>query len=84
MKNFDTIDQWHNKLGKTFGYYIAHDPFVSTKDIDLIKKIEIDDANKHLDRLYFGFPSHEFSTSIFQVNGNEWRTVRKAIAATLT
>lgn len=84
MKNCHIIDRWHDKLGKTFGQYVANKPLVSTKDIDLLKKILIDDSNKHLDRLSFDFPSHEFSTSIFQLNGNEWRSVRRVIAPTVT
>lgn len=83
-KNFDLIDKLHNKLGKTFAYYYRSQPWVSTKDIDLIKRIQLDEASKHLDRAVIGFPTHELNTSIFQVNGDEWRQVRRAIAATMT
>lgn len=56
MKNCNFIDEWHRKLGKTFGYYVAYEPYVSTTDIDLIKRIEIDEANKHLDRVFTEYP----------------------------
>lgn len=84
MKNFELIDRWHEKLGKTFGFYFMSQPWVSTKDIDLIKRIELDDAHKHLDRAFLGFPLHAFNTSIFQVNGDAWRQVRRAISPSLT
>lgn len=83
-KNCDLIDKWHKKFGKTYGYYYRSQPWVSTKDIDLLKRIEIDEASKHLDRAIIGFPTHELNTSIFQVNGDEWRQVRRAIAPTMT
>lgn len=84
MKNCYRIDNLHRKYGRNFGFYVAGSPWLSTKDIDLIKKIEIDEAYKHLDRHVFGFPFDEFNTSIFQLNGDEWRQVRRAIAPTLT
>lgn len=84
MKNCYRIDDLHNKYGKNFGFYVAAQPWLSTKDIDLIKRIEIDEAYKHLDRVNFGIPIDQFNDSIFQVNGDEWRQVRRAIAPTLT
>lgn len=84
MKNYLVLDRLHNKLGKTYGYYFSEQPWVSTKDIDLIKRIEVDEAHKHLDRINLGIPTPEFNNSIFQINGNEWRKVRRALAPTLT
>lgn len=84
MKNCDRIDELHDQYGKNFGFYVCGQPWLSTKDIDLIKKIELDEAHKHLDRAFIGFPVEEFNTSIFQVNGDEWRRVRRAIAPTMT
>lgn len=84
MKNCEFIDKWHNELGVTYGFYFRSQPWVSTKDIDLIKRIEVDEAHKHLDRTFVGNPIHEFNTSIFQINGDKWRRVRRAIAPTLT
>lgn len=84
LKNYNVIDQLHNKLGKTFGYYFADQPWVSTKDIDLIKKIKVDRAQRHLNRANLGIPTPEFNNSIFQLNGNDWRKVRRALAPTLT
>lgn len=84
VKNCETVEAWHRKLGQTFGFYIIDEPWVSTKDLDLIKRIEIDEAHKHLDRIRIGFPIAEFDKSIFQINGHEWHRVRRAIAPTLT
>lgn len=83
-KNYLKIDEFHKKYGNTFGFYMCHQPWVATKDLDLIKRIQIDHAYKHLDRTVIGMPFDEFNNSIFQVNGDEWRQVRRAIAPTMT
>lgn len=83
-KNYLKIDALHKKYGKTFGFYMCHQPWVATKDLDLLKRTQIDHAYKHLDRTVIGMPFDEFKNSIFQVNGDEWRQVRRAIAPTMT
>lgn len=83
-KNYDLIDKWHNKLGRTFGYYYLAQPWVSTTDINLIKKVMMDDASKHLSRAFINIPVKEFNDSLAQITGNEWRQVRRALAPTLT
>lgn len=84
MKNCEQIDRLHNKLGKTFGHYMADQPRVSTKDIDLIKRIEIDEGHKHTDRARATWLIHEFNNSLMQISGDKWRQVRRAIAPTMT
>lgn len=84
LNNCELIDRWHDELGKTFGHYVAEQPWVATKDIDLLKRIMIDDASKHLDRIFTRTPLHELNTSIAQINGDEWHRVRMAIAPTMT
>lgn len=83
-KNWKIIDDLHRKYGPTFGYYIAEQPWVSTKDMDLIKRVLADDAYKHLDRTYLGFPFEEINNSIVQVNGDKWRQVRRIFTPALT
>lgn len=80
QKNWKIITNLHEQYGPTFGFYMCNQPWVSTKDLDLIKLIEIDRAQKHLDRLQYGGVSKEFNDSIFQVNGSDWRRVRRAVS----
>lgn len=83
MKNCVLIDKWHNRLGRTFGFYFMAQPWVSTTDIDLIKKIQIDDASKHLNRSVMDIPCKEFGDSLVQNLEHEWRPVRRALGAAL-
>ena len=83
-KNWNIITKLHNQLGPTFGYYMGEQPWVSTKDIDLLKYIELDHAHKHINRSKLPLPVDEFANSIFQLDDDDWRRVRRAIAPTLT
>lgn len=83
-KNWKIITELHNKYGPTFGYYMCEQPWVSTKDIDLIKLIEMDQPHKHINRSKLNMPLKEFNDSIFQVDDDNWRRVRRAIAPALT
>lgn len=62
----------------------CNQPWVPTKDIDLIKRIEIDEAHKHTDRAKAPWLIHEFNHSLMHMDGYEWRQVRQAIAPTMT
>lgn len=83
-KNWKIIGELHDKYGPTYGYYMCDQPWVSTKDIDLIKLIELDQPHKHINRAKFGLPFKEFNDSIFQIFDDNWRRVRRAIAPALT
>lgn len=83
-KNWLIIEQYHQQLGPTYGFYMAEQPWVSTTDLDLLKLIEIDQPHKHINRAKFGLPFREFNHSIFQVDDDQWRRVRRAIAPALT
>lgn len=78
--NCDVFDELHEQYGPTFGFYRFHSPWVATKDIDLIKTIEIDQSHKHIDRVGYYSISDDFDHCIFQVNGEPWRKVRQILA----
>lgn len=82
-KNWMIIDGLHKIYGPTFGYFICDQPVVSTKDLDLIKLVELDQAQKHINRSKFSLPFEEFEGSIFQVEDEDWHRVRRAIAPAL-
>lgn len=83
-KNWKLIDDYHKKYGTTFGYYVCDQPWVSTKDIELLKLIEVDQGHRHINRAKFNIPIEEFEESIFQVDGGDWRRIRRAISPALT
>lgn len=83
-KNWKIISNLHDRYGPTFGFYMCDQPWVATKDLDILKLIEVDRAHKHLNRSKFGLPFKEFNNSIFQVDDEDWRRVRRAISPALT
>lgn len=82
-KNWRKIDELHQKHGVSFGFYMCNQPWVSTKDLDLLKLIEVDKAHRHINRSKFGMPTREFNNSIFQVDDDDWRRIRRAISPAL-
>lgn len=84
QKNWQILDKLHEQYGPTFGFYMCEQPWVSTKDIDLLKLIELDQPHKHINRAKLKLPLKEFNHSIFQNDDDHWRRVRRAIAPALT
>lgn len=82
MRNYNLIDEWHNRLGKSFGHYMVDQPWISTKDINLLKKVMLDGGNN--DRMSVEMPIPELNNSIVLINGDAWHRVRMALAPSLT
>lgn len=78
------ITQLHTKYGTNFGLYYVDQPWLATKDLDLIKLIEIDEAKKHPNRAFLGGPLKHFNESIFQIDGEDWRATRQVLAPALS
>lgn len=83
-KNWRIVDEMHKKYGPSFGFYMIEQPWLSTMDLDLIKLVELDEAQKHLGRAIMGFPFEDFNHSIVQVNGTKWRQVRRIFTPAFT
>ena len=83
-KNVDNLDRQHAKYGPTFGYFVCERPWVSTKDLDLIKHIEHDQPHKHINRSFIGTPIKEFNRCMYQVDEDQWRKIRRTVSSTLT
>lgn len=82
-KNWKIIENLHEQYGPTFGYYMCDQPWVSTKDLDLIKLVEIDAAHKHINRASYMSPFKEFNHSLLQLEGDNWRRVRRVFGPAL-
>lgn len=83
-KSWKVIEDLHEKYGPTFGFYMINHPWVATKDLDLIKLVEIDEAHKHTNRAFLGLPFTEFNNSIWHNDDETWKQVRRVIAPALT
>lgn len=82
-QNMKVIDEYHKKLGKTFGIFYGPDPWIFTCDLDLLHKLLIKD--KLPDRVQFQTPfSKEFHDSLAQINGEKWRKTRRVLNVPFT
>lgn len=83
--NIKTIDDYHKKLGKTYVMFRHEKPCVSTTDIDLLKEINLDEPNDHLNRPYYGFPMNELQVdSIASAPHHQWLRIRRALAPAIS
>lgn len=82
-KSLQIISDLHEKYGPSFGMFYVEQPWVATKDLDLIKLIEIDEAKKHPNRAFLGGPLKNFNNSVFQIHDEDWRRARQVIAPAL-
>lgn len=83
--NCNTFDEYHKKLGKTYGLFRFDRFCVSTLDLDLWKQITLDEPNDHVNRPYYSFPLHEFELdSIASAKDKQWAKIRRSIAPALS
>lgn len=79
-KSYKVVDKLHDELGSSFGLYFFGRPWIATKDLDLIKKIQLDDGYKNVEeREPWPIPAEVFDHSISQASGQVWRQLRKAL-----
>lgn len=79
-RQWQIYENAHRKHGKYFGLYFGNIPMVTTIDLDLIKKIAIDeDHHDRFARLHLASEEIE-SDCILTARGEQWRRIRKALA----
>lgn len=79
------LEKYHNKLGKTYGFFYCDSPMVSTLDLDLIKTMVIDKPDDHLNRFKANTPMEEMENDCLLTSDVEqWRRLRNAIAPAFT
>lgn len=72
----------HLKVGKNFGYYYHDIVCISTSDLNLIKKVALDDADQHPNRtgpINLAVDEMEVDC-IFTAFDEQWRRLRKALS----
>lgn len=71
----------HSKYGPTYGWFYCNVPHISTIDLDLIKKVAIDEASDHINRTTTLVPLYEFrENSIPFAKDEQWYKLRKVSA----
>jgi hypothetical protein len=62
---------------------MTNHPWASTKDLDLIKFMNLDQPNRHVNRLEFAVVVKEWSESILAANYDDWCRRRRTIGSAL-
>lgn len=80
-RNYLNTYKLHQRLGPTFCAYMANKPVVMTTDLDLIKTVNLDELNDHLERPFADSLLEELqSDSPAFAPVHQWMRLRKAIA----
>ncbi|GFS94156.1 cytochrome P450 3A24 [Nephila pilipes] len=90
-----SIDEWIKKYGKIVGYYLGTKPVVLVADVDLLKKIQVSDFHKFINRanLVRGDPEKKNgkvkrvegqSQSLVALRDKRWKEIRSIITPSFT
>lgn len=78
------MEPLHRRYGRCFGWMSGIRPTVATIDLDLIKKVVLDDPNAHIDRPNLGLPFSEMSSNnIAFSEAKQWYRIRRAMSPAL-
>lgn len=78
------MEPLHRRYGRSFGWMGGIRPSVATIDLDLIKKVVLDEPNAHLDRPNLGLPFSEMSSNnIAFSEAKQWYRIRRAMTPAL-
>ncbi|KAG8188120.1 hypothetical protein JTE90_029048 [Oedothorax gibbosus] len=87
--------EWFKKYGKVVGYYFGMQPVVLVSDVELIKKIQVSDFHKFINRpnLFGGGPERKdkpvkrtegFSQQLIALRDQKWKDIRSIITPSFT
>ncbi|XP_050037602.1 cytochrome P450 3A12-like isoform X2 [Dermacentor andersoni] len=82
-----TFKEWLEKYGDIVGFYNGAHPFIIVKDLELIKKVQINDFNNFTSRgMMSGFArTHPILTqSVTHAEGDHWKKMRSLITPAFT
>ncbi|XP_055925097.1 cytochrome P450 3A24-like [Argiope bruennichi] len=85
------LDEWFEKYGRIVGYYLGTRPVILITDVDLLKRIQVSDFTKFMNRpnLRGPPPSKEpknepFSRNLLQLRDKRWKEIRSIITPSFT
>ncbi|GFR05091.1 cytochrome P450 3A28, partial [Trichonephila clavata] len=89
-------EEWFEKYGNVVGYYWGTKPVVLVADVDLLKRIQVSDFHKFINRpnLFSGRPERKsskppprvegFSQQMITLRDKRWKEIRSIITPSFT
>ncbi|XP_055925093.1 cytochrome P450 3A24-like [Argiope bruennichi] len=88
-------EEWFKKYGNIVGYYLGTKPVVLVADVELLKKIQVSDFHKFINRpnLFSGRPDRKtekvpriegFSQQLISLRDKRWKEIRSIITPSFT
>ena len=71
--------QMHEKYGKTVGMFMGGDPYLMTKDLDLIQQVFVAKSRIFYDRMNFYLNIDPVPDNLICQRGDRWRYMRKLL-----
>uniref|UniRef100_V5HG78 Putative cytochrome n=1 Tax=Ixodes ricinus TaxID=34613 RepID=V5HG78_IXORI len=78
------MQQWIDRYGKVFGFFMAEKPCMVVTDLDLVRQIFVKEAHTFIDRAQVVLEVEPFNSSLAFLRGEEWKKVRTVLNATIT
>lgn len=69
----------HEKYGKTLGIYLGGDPYLLTKDLDLIQQVFVANSRRFYNRMNFYLNVDPVPDNLICQRGDRWRYMRKLL-----
>lgn len=69
----------HEKYGKNVGMYLGGDPYLMTKDLDLIQQVFVANSRIFFDRMNFYLNVDPVPDNLICQRGDRWRYMRKLL-----
>ncbi|CAN7994028.1 unnamed protein product [Ixodes hexagonus] len=84
MFHSQVLQQWIDKYGKVFGFFMAEQPYMVVTDLDLIRQCFLKEAATFQDRPQYAVDVEPFTSSLFFLRGEEWKSVRTVLNHSFT
>ncbi|CAN7942385.1 unnamed protein product, partial [Ixodes hexagonus] len=79
------LQQWIDKYGKVFGFYMAEQPYMVVTDLDLIRQCYLKEAGTFQDRPQYVIDVEPFTSCLLFLRGSEeWKRVRTVLNHSFT
>lgn len=77
-------DKMHGKYGKNVGVFLGGDPFLLTKDLDLIQNVFVAKSRLFYDRMNFYLNVDPVPDNLICQRGDRWRYMRRLLSPSFT
>ncbi|KAM7306970.1 cytochrome P450 3A4-like [Ixodes scapularis] len=78
------LDQWVQKYGKVFGFFMAEHPYMVVADLDLIHRCFVKESATFQDRPQYVIDVEPFTSCLLFLRGEEWKKVRNVLNPSFT